>query len=68
VPSQAILDREGKKWVYRVDGDRARAIVVKIGESNWNSTEILEGLREGDRVVSNPDTPGLSEGARVRIH
>ncbi len=67
VPSQAILEREGKKWVYVVADGRARATPFKAGESNWSSTEILEGLREGDRVVVNPDTPGLADGARVRI-
>jgi HlyD family secretion protein len=67
VPTQAVLDREGKKWVYVTSGGRVRAASVKVGESNWNSTEILEGLREGDRVVVNPDTPGLSDGSRVRI-
>jgi HlyD family secretion protein len=67
VPSQAILEREGKKRVYVVADGRARAATVKVGESNWSSTEILEGLREGERVVINPDAPGLSEGARVRV-
>jgi len=67
VPNQAILEREGKKRVYVVADGRARATTVKVGESNWNSTEILEGLREGDRVVMNPDAPRLSEGARVRV-
>ena len=67
VPSQAILEREGKKRVYVVADGHARATTVKVGESNWSSTEILEGLREGDRVVINPDAPGLSEGARVRV-
>ena len=67
VPNQAILEREGKKRVYVVADGRARATTVKVGEINWNSTEILEGLREGDRVVINPDAPGLSEGARVRV-
>jgi HlyD family secretion protein len=66
VPSQAILEREGKKRVYVVADGHARAARVKVGESNWSSTEILEGLREGERVVINPDAPGLSEGARVR--
>jgi HlyD family secretion protein len=68
VPSQAIVEREGKKWVYVVADGRARATAVKVGDSNWNSTEVLEGLREGDRVIINPDTPGLSEDARVRVH
>jgi len=67
VPTQAILEREGKKRVYAVADGRARAATVKVGESNWNSTEILEGLQEGDRVIMNPDAPGLSDGARVRV-
>jgi HlyD family secretion protein len=67
VPSQVLLEREGKKRVYVVADGKARAVVVKVGESNWSSTEILEGLQEGDRVVINPDAPGLSEGTRVRV-
>lgn len=67
VPSQAILEREGKRRVFVVADGRVRATTVKVGESNWSSTEILEGLREGDRVVINPDTPGLSDGTRVRV-
>jgi HlyD family secretion protein len=67
VPSQAMMEREGKKRVYMVAGGRARATTVKVGESNWSSTEILEGLREGDRVIINPDVPGLTDGARVRV-
>ncbi len=67
VPTRAILEREGKKRVYVVSEGRARATTVKVGESNWNATEVLEGLRDGDRVVINPDTLGLSDGAKVRI-
>jgi hypothetical protein len=50
-----------------VSDARARLTTVKVGENNWNSTEILEGLREGDRVVVTPDLPGLSDGAGLRI-
>ena len=68
VPSQAILEREGKRWVYRITDGRARLVAVKVGENNWQSTEILEGMGEGDPVIVNPDVPGLSDGARVRVH
>jgi HlyD family secretion protein len=66
-PSQAILEREGKKRVFAIADGRARTTTVKVGESNWSSTEILEGVREGDRIVVNPDTPGLADGTRVRV-
>jgi HlyD family secretion protein len=66
VPNQAIMEREGKKWVYRISDGQARSTQVTVGESNWNATEILEGLREGDQIITNPDTPGLSDGAKVQ--
>ncbi len=66
VPTQALLEREGRKRVYLVADGAARITAVKVGESNWSFTEILEGLREGDQVVVNPDTAGLTDGARVR--
>ncbi len=68
VPSQALLEREGKRWVYRVADGRARLVPVRVGENNWQSTEILEGLHEGDQVIGNPDMPGLADGAKVRAH
>jgi HlyD family secretion protein len=68
VPTQALLEREGKRWVYRVAEGRARLVPVRVGESNWQSTEVLDGLAEGDQVVVNPDTPGLAEGTRVKVH
>lgn len=67
LPSQAILEREGKRWVYRIADGRARLVAVKVGENNWQSTEILEGLGEGDQVIVNPDVPGMSEGVKVRV-
>jgi HlyD family secretion protein len=67
IPNQALLDREGKKWVYHIVEGRARLTPVKAGESNWYATEILEGLREGDQAIVSPDVPGLADGARVRI-
>lgn len=66
IPTQAILEREGEKQIYVVEGNRARLRRVKVRESNWNQTEIVEGLREGDVVILNPDVPGLREDARVR--
>lgn len=68
IPTQAILEREGEKQVYVVEGNRARLRRVKVRESNWNQTEVVDGLREGDVVILNPDVPGLREDARVRTN
>lgn len=66
VPSQAIIERSGGKFVFVKRGSIARLTPVKTGLYNWNLTEIVSGLKEGDIVATNPDTPGLEDGARVK--
>ncbi|HCC68737.1 MAG TPA: hypothetical protein DEP99_02500 [Nitrospiraceae bacterium] len=66
VPTQAIIDRPGKKYVFVKSGSRAKLTPVNTGLFDWNFTEIAHGLKEGDIVVINPDTPGLKDGVRVR--
>src|SRR5262249_4741005 len=38
--------------VFVTDGDRAKMVPVKIGISDDSYWEIVEGLKEGDEVVS----------------
>jgi HlyD family secretion protein len=37
----------------------------KPGLSNWTSTEVVEGLSEGDDILLSLDTEGAVDGARV---
>lgn len=75
IPSQAIIEREGKKQVYVADrkalqpGDRAAAVLrpVELGESNWIATEIKNGVSAGDMVVTTPETEGLRNGAAIQV-
>jgi RND family efflux transporter MFP subunit len=75
VPSQAIIDREGKKQVYVAEGSPlkpgatavARLTPVEIGESNWIASEIKSGLKKGNYVVTTPETAGLKDGVKVKI-
>ena len=74
VPSQAIIDRDGKKQVYAVDAAsihsndaaKARLLPVEIGESNWVATEIKGGLKAGDFVITTPEAEGLKDGVKVK--
>jgi HlyD family secretion protein len=63
IPTQALL--EGKHvLLYRADGvleDRT----VTTGLANWDHTEIVSGLNEGDRIVMSLDQAGVKAGARV---
>lgn len=65
VPSSALF-RDGRRWaVYRVEGGRARLTLVTPGMQGDASTEILAGLRQGERVIAYPDDR-LADGLRVR--
>ncbi len=65
VPAGALF-RKGEDWaVFIMEGGRAHVRIVKAGHRNGFATEILSGLKEGDRVISHPgDT--VSDGARVK--
>lgn len=67
VPSQAVIERGGKHYVYVKDGSRARLREVKIGLYNWTLTEITSGLKESEEVITTPDVKGLEDSARVKV-
>lgn len=67
VPSQAVIEKGLKHFVYVVVSGRARLRKVEIGLFNWNLTEIKDGLAEGETVIFTPDNPGFKEGVRVKV-
>ena len=63
IPTQAIL--EGKQvLLYRADGVLEQRAVT-TGLANWNQTEIVSGLNEGDQIVLSLDKAGVKAGAHV---
>jgi len=66
VPTLVILEGEVQKSVFVVEEGRLRRRQVKVGASNWEFSEIREGLRQGDLVVIPSDRKLLVEGAEVR--
>lgn len=75
VPSQAVVEREGRKQAYVANGKDlkpGRKTVVKltqveIGETNWSFTQIKSGLSAGQYVVTTPEAAGLKDGGKVKI-
>jgi len=75
VPSQAIVERDGKKQVYVAEGkaihpgDSARTGLrpVEIGETNWSFTQITKGLSSGEYVITTPEVEGLKNGVKVKV-
>jgi RND family efflux transporter MFP subunit len=65
VPPQAVYrDQEGKLQVYRVQGENAEAVSVKLGLENQDRVELLAGVQAGDTLIL---TGGYGLGARSRI-
>lgn len=55
VPRGAFFGSTGGRWVFILspDGKEASRREVKFGRQNPEYIEVLEGLEEGDRIVSN---------------
>jgi HlyD family secretion protein len=52
--------------VFVIEDGKAREREIQIGISSWERTEIISGLREGERVVANLNTKGLADGVGVQ--
>ena len=62
VPTSALL--EGKRVLVYADG-RLEQRQLKTGLANWEYTEVLEGLKPGERIVSSLEREGVKVGAKV---
>jgi HlyD family secretion protein len=49
--------------VFLPDQDKVVKREIRAGLSNWDQTEVLDGLSPGELVVVNVDNPGLKDGA-----
>ncbi|MEY4939311.1 MAG: hypothetical protein RIQ93_1046 [Verrucomicrobiota bacterium] len=63
-PSGALFQRRGAWQAFVAEQGRARLRTVKTGRTNGVATEILEGLKAGDRVIVYPGDK-VTDGARV---
>jgi HlyD family secretion protein len=61
-PTESLIVNKGSfyqhtagRWVYLIDedGESARRVDVRLGRQNPRQVEVLEGLREGDRIVAS---------------
>ena len=57
VPLQAVHDKEGKRYCFRVAGGKREQVEVVLGANNDTMVEVKSGLKEGDRVLlSDPES------------
>ncbi len=66
IPTEALLEGQ-KVFVYDASDQTIYKREVSIGLSNWKYTEILKGLKKGEKVVTSIDRDGVIDGALVQI-
>lgn len=56
VDASPLIDKDKTfaRVVFTIDGDKATPVPVRVGSSDLTHTVILQGLAEGDRVISGP--------------
>jgi HlyD family secretion protein len=64
IPTGAL--REGAK-VLAVEGDTLVERTLETGVANWEFTEVVSGLAEGERVVTSLEREGVLAGAKVVV-
>jgi RND family efflux transporter MFP subunit len=67
VPRNAVVDNDGKRGVFLVDdGNVVRFNPVRTGLQDADKVEILEGLNDGQRVITT-GAIALRNGDRVQV-
>ena len=66
IPTLAVM-KGPRVMLYNSDDETLQLRDIKIGISNWDHTEVLEGLKENDQVVTSLDRPGVEDGAYAAI-
>jgi len=64
IPTEAIL--EGNKVLVFTADNLLQQREIKAGLSNWEWTQITEGLSEGDEVVVSVEREGVEDGAAAQ--
>lgn len=62
VPTEAVMDGR-RVFVFLPEQGRVAARTIHVGLSNWDWSEVLEGLAPDELVVVNVDNPDLADGA-----
>lgn len=64
VPSESLIRDE---YAFVVEDGRVRRRGVETGIGNWDQKEILNGLREGETIVTSISVLGLADGVPVTV-
>jgi RND family efflux transporter MFP subunit len=67
IPESAMRSQDGKNVVYMVKENIAHEVEVITGKNKGGYVEILEGLKNGDRVIRSLNDQ-ISDGLNVKVN
>ncbi len=62
----AFVDSAGGRVAYRVNGDLAERVAIRIGSTSAGEIQILDGLKAGDTIIVS-SLAGFEGAARLRL-
>jgi len=65
IPAGALVERNGARYVFVLQEDRAQLVEVAVGETLGTSIELKRGPAPGTQIVKAPPL-NLHDGAKVR--
>ncbi len=66
IPGEALLD-DNHVLLFNPQNHKLEKREIEKGLSNWTYSEIVKGLKQGDKVVTSLGAEGVEEGALARI-
>jgi HlyD family secretion protein len=66
IPTETVV--EGNRvYVFDEASNTIAMREIETGTSNWDHTEVLDGVQEGELVVTSVEREGLADGVAARI-
>jgi len=66
VPKNSVFKYHDQDYVFKITSDKAMLFEVKEGLKGKDRVEILDGLKEGDKIVISPSNQ-LEDNGKVKI-
>lgn len=61
IPVQAVVIDGGHTFVYQQQAGRVHPQPIQLGQSNESFVEVVDGLKQGDRIQLNPPVTGAGD-------
>lgn len=65
IPTSALIDGS-KVLVYDAKNQILEERLIKAGITNWEYTEVVDGLKMGEQIVTSLERDGVKSGAKVK--